>query len=137
MNWRNRAAALLVSLVVLASSVTAAEALEAGFVLLPEAPEFRQEEAVPAPAFPEAEDEKKSEIVKKPKDTTQPESVIRPENAERMEDSNKSAHVDRLADFETELILVDGQQAVYSDVQDEEYHIRELEGRVVAKRIRE
>ena len=56
MNWRNRAAALLVSLVVLASSVTAAEALEAGFVLLPEAPEFRQEEAVPAPAFPEAED---------------------------------------------------------------------------------
>lgn len=91
----------------------------------------------PAAAFPDAEDEKKSEIVKKPKDTTQPESVIRPENAERMEDSNKSAHVDRLADFETELILVDGQQAVYSDVQDEEYHIRELEGRVVAKRIRE
>lgn len=39
--------------------------------------------------------------------------------------------------FETELWLIDGQQADYPDLTDEEYHVRELEARVVAARIRE
>ena len=73
----------------------------------------------PAASFPEPEDAERPADVERPKDAEGPEPV-------------KGS-----ADFETELILVDGQQAVYSDIQDEEYHIRELEAKMVAKRIRE
>ena len=60
-----------------------------------------------------------------------------PETTEGPEDMEELKEVKGPADFETELILVDGQQAVYSDIQDEEYHIRELEAKVVARKIRE
>ncbi len=40
-------------------------------------------------------------------------------------------------DVKSELILIDGQKEIYTDLTDEDYHIRELEAKTVARRIRE
>lgn len=85
----------------------------------------------PAAVFPEEESAEGPEYAERP------EGAEGLEYAERSEDVDGPEYVDSPADYETELILVDGQQAVYSDIQDEEYHIRELEAKVVAARIRE